>query len=57
MKWTKVGLGRAKYFHENFLYIKLYQLTKYQDENFTSPDIKKSVFLKSSLGTLRCHKL
>ena len=49
--WTKVGLGTAKFFHENFLYIIIYQLTKYQDQNFTSPDIKESAFLKSSLGT------
>ena len=21
MRWTKVGLGTAKYFHENFLYL------------------------------------
>ena len=26
-------------------------IAKYQNQNITSPDIKKSVFLKSSLGT------
>ena len=41
----------AKFFQEHFLYIILYQLTKHQEQNFTSPDIKESVFLKSSLGT------
>ena len=39
MRWTKVGLGTAKVFCENFLNIKLCQLTKYQDQNFTSSDI------------------
>ena len=34
----------AKIFQENSLYIILYQLTKHQDKNFTSPDIKESVF-------------
>ena len=34
----------AKVFQENSLYIILYQLTKHQDKNFTSPDIKVSVF-------------
>ena len=29
----------------------------YQDQNFNSPDIKESAFLKSSLGTYWCHKL
>ena len=33
-----------------------YQLTKYQDQNFTSPDVKGSVFLKFSFGTSWCHK-
>ena len=51
MRWIKVALRTAKFFRENFLNIKLCQLTKYQDKNFTSPDIKESVFLKSSLGT------
>ena len=51
IRWTKVGLGTTKFFHENFHNTKLYQLTKYQDQNFTLPDIKQSVFLKSSLGT------
>ena len=35
MRWTKYGLGTAKCFRENFLNIKLCQLTKYQDQNFT----------------------
>ena len=39
MRWTKVGLGTAKVFCENFLNIKLCQLTKYQDQNFTLPYI------------------
>ena len=34
----------AKVFQENSLYIILYQLTKHQDKNFTSPDIKEFVF-------------
>ena len=41
----------AKFFHENFPYIILYQLSKHQDQIFASPVIKESVFLKSSLGT------
>ena len=57
MKWNKVGLGTSKFFRENFLNIKLCQLTKYQNQNFTSPDTKESVYLKSSLGTQRCNKL
>ena len=36
----------AKVFQENSLYIILYQLTKHQDKNFTSPDIKVFVFFK-----------
>ena len=40
-----------QFFHENFHNTKLYQLTKYQDQNFTLPDIKQSVLLKSGLGT------
>ena len=39
MRWTKVGLGTAKFFCENFLDIMLCQLTKYQDQSFTSSDI------------------
>ena len=39
------------------IYIKHCQLTKQQNQNFTLPDIKESVLLKSSLGTWRCHKL
>ena len=39
MRWTKIGLGTAQCFFENFLNIKLCQLTKYQDQNFTSTDI------------------
>ena len=39
MRWTKVGLGTANFFCENFLDIKLCQLTKYQDQKFTSSDI------------------
>ena len=39
MRWTKVGLETAKFFCKNFLKIKLCQLTKYQDQNFTSSDI------------------
>ena len=39
MRWTKVSLGADKFFSENFLNIKLCQLTKYQDQNFTSSDI------------------
>ena len=39
MRWTKAGLGTAKFSFENFLNIKLCQLTKYQDQNFTSSDI------------------
>ena len=35
----------AKFFQESSI------KTKHQDQNFTSPDIKESVFLKSSLGT------
>ena len=34
----------AKVFQEHSLYIILYQLAKHQDKNFTSPDIKVSVF-------------
>ena len=49
--WSQVGLGAAIFLCENFLSKELCQLTKYQDQNFTSPDIKESVFLKSSLGT------
>ena len=45
-----VGLETTKFSLENFLNIKLCQLTKYRDQNLTSPDIKESVFLKSSLG-------
>ena len=56
MQWTKVGLGTAKFFHENFLYIILFQLSQYQDQKFALPDIKESVFLKSSLGRWCCHK-
>ena len=41
-----MGLETAKFFCENFLNIKLCQFTKYQDQNFTSPNIKESVFLK-----------
>ena len=37
----------VKVFQKYFLYIILYQLTKHQDKNFTSPDIKESVFLKN----------
>ena len=39
MRWTKVGLGTAKFFCENILDIILCQLTKYQDQSFTSSDI------------------
>ena len=36
----------------NYIYRLIrYQFTNCQDQNFTSPDIKKSVLLKSSLGT------
>ena len=55
MWWTKAGLGTANFFHENFLYKLLYQLTWYQ--NFTSPDIKESAFLKPSSGIRWCCKL
>ena len=51
MQWTKVGLRKAKFFHKKFLYIILYHFIKCQDQNFTSPDIKESAFLRSSLGT------
>ena len=51
MWWTKGELGTAKFF------IILNPLTKHQDQNFTSPDIKESTFLKFSLGTYWCHKL
>ena len=57
MWWTKAGLGTANFFHENFLYKLLYQLTWYQDQNFTSPDIKESAFLKPSSGIRWCHKV
>ena len=36
---TNVGLGKTKSFHENFFNIKLFQLTKYQDQNLTLSDI------------------
>ena len=35
----------------------MHQRTKYQDQNFSSPDIKELVFLKSKLDTWWCHKL
>ena len=36
----------------NYIYRLIrYQFTNYQDQNFTSPDVKKYVLLKSSLGT------
>ena len=41
MWWTKVGHGTAKFFHENVLYKIFYHLTKYQDQNFISPDIEE----------------
>ena len=56
MVWAKVGLGIAN-FSMKTLSMKLCQLTKYQDQNFTLPDIKEPVFLTSSLGTWACHKL
>ena len=34
-----------------------YQLIKYQDQSFTSPNIKESVLLTSSSDTWWCHKL
>ena len=37
----------AKVFRDNYLYIMLYQLTKHQKKNFTSPDIEESVFFKN----------
>ena len=46
MLWTKVGLYKL-----------LYQLTRYQDQNFASPDIKESAFLKPSSGIRWCCKL
>ena len=57
MQQIKVGIGSGKFFHKHFLYTILYQLTNHQDRKFTSPDIKESVFLKSSLRTLRCQDL
>ena len=35
----------------------MHQRTKYQDQNFGSPDIKELVFLKSKLDTWWCQKL
>ena len=32
-------------------------MTKYEDQDFNSPDIQESVFLNSSLGKHWCHKL
>ena len=34
--WTKFGLETVKFFYEKFIYIMLYQLNKYHDQNFNT---------------------
>ena len=57
IKNDKQWAGNYAYFPIKIFLIWYYQLTKYQDQNFTSPDIKESVFLKSSSDAWWYNKL